>query len=320
MNNLVKEVSPLSPTSPRDAVVGDVQVKHGALPESPWKGAALMSAAMFCAAAIDTSVKALAGSYATAEIVLLRTLFALPVALSIAHREGGFVEAFRTDLPLWHLYRGFLACGATFGFFYGLKFVPLVTAVLLAYVAPLLVVLLSYPLIGERVGLRRWIGVLVGFSGTVSIVASGGGGEVSEFMQHPAVFAIFGSATCWALILVSNRQLAGRERPATLAIYMMPISGLVALILTLAGDWVTPEGSDWGLFAIAGVGSACIHFLAAVASRYARAATLAPFEYSNLIWVAIASWLFWGEVPELLTIAGGLAILLGGFIAARGHN
>ena len=114
MNNLVKEVSPLSPTSPRDAVVVDVQVKRGALPESPWKGAALMSAAMFCAAAIDTSVKALAGSYATAEIVLLRTLFALPVALSIAHREGGFVEAFRTDLPLWHLYRGFLACGATF--------------------------------------------------------------------------------------------------------------------------------------------------------------------------------------------------------------
>lgn len=279
-----------------------------------------MSAAMFCAAAIDTSVKALAGTYSTAEIVLLRTIFAIPVALSIAHREGGIARAFYTKLPLWHLYRGCLACGATFGFFYGLKFVTLVTAVLLAYVAPLLVVLLSYPLIGERVGARRWVGVLVGFSGTVSIVASGGGVETTQFVLHPAVFSILGSATCWALILVSNRQLAGRERPATLAVYMMPISGLVALTLTAFGSWVTPKGWDWGLFVIAGVGSACIHFLAALASRYARAATLAPFEYTNLIWVAIASWLFWGEIPGLLTVAGGGAILLGGFIAARAHN
>lgn len=280
----------------------------------------MMSAAMFCAAAIDSSVKALAGTYSTAEIVLLRTLFAIPVALSIAHREGGIVDAFRTELPLWHLYRGCLACGATFGFFYGLKFVPLVTAVLLAYVAPLLVVLLSYPLIGERVGVRRWIGVLVGFSGTVSIVVSGGGIEADGLALHPAVFAILGSAACWALILISNRQLAGRERPATLAVYMMPISGMLALTLSLFGSWVTPTGWDWGLFAIAGVGSAGIHFLAALASRHARAATLAPFEYTNLIWVAIASWLFWGEIPDVMTIGGGAAILLGGFIAARAHN
>ena len=316
---LARDVAPAA-TDLQGTDQSAVEAGPSALPEHAFKGAALMSAAMFCAAAIDTSVKALAGTYSTAEIVLLRTLFAIPVALSIAHREGGVLRAFHTRLPLWHVYRGCLACGATFGFFYGLKFVPLVNAVLLAYVAPLLVVLLSRPLIGERVGARRWIGVLVGFSGTVSIVASGGGIESTEFALHPAVFSILGSATCWALILVSNRQLAGRERPATLAVYMMPISGVVALALTLSGNWVTPTGWDWGLFAIAGVGSACIHFLAALASRYARAATLAPFEYTNLIWVAIASWLFWGEVPDLLTIAGGAAILLGGFIAARAHS
>lgn len=293
----------------RDGGVGEAP--H-ALTDAPLKGALLMMAAMFAAAAIDTSVKALAGSYSTGEIVLLRTLFAIPVTLGIAHTNGGIRAGFRAQLPAWQLYRGALGCGATFGFFYGLSFLPLVTAVLLAYVAPLLVVLLSYPLLREKVGLRRSVGVLVGFGGTMCIV------QPDSLSLHPAVLAVLFSSLCWALMVISNRQLAGRESPATLAIYTLPLSGALAAVLTV-GDWVTPRPNDWPLFVIAGVGAASIHFLAASASRFARAATLAPFEYTNLVWVALAAWMFWAELPDLWTLAGGSAVLVGGFIAVRGR-
>lgn len=272
-----------------------------------------MMAAMFAAAAIDTAVKALSGGYPVSEIVLVRCAFALPLTLLIASHQGGIQQALVTTRPGWHLYRSCISCGATFGFFYGLAYLPLLTAVLLAYISPLLIVLLSHFLLHERVGWRRVAGVFIGFLGTLLIVRPDG------FTLHPAVLAVFASSLCWALLAISNRQLAGKESPASLAIYTLPVSFVLAGFFTV-GEWVTPQGGDWLLFAVAGFGAASIHFLTANASRHARAATLAPLEYTNLVWVALAAYLFWSEVPSGWTLAGGAAIVAGGFVAVRARQ
>lgn len=269
-----------------------------------------MSLAMLMGSAIDISVKAVGDDYATAQIVLLRCLFALPIALYLCQRDGG-LKSLATVHWRWQILRGCFAAGANFGFFYGLAYMPLVTAVLLAYVSPVLIVLLARPLLGERVGLARWLAVLLSFAGVLAVLAPTG------FAHIPAAaWAILGSAACWALLSLSNRKLAGRESPAVLAFYTLPVSGLVALALTL-GEWQPVLRLDWIFFLIAGTAGGLAHLFAASAYRHAPAAAVAPFEYTALIWTAAAGYLFWDEVPSERIWIGGVAIVVGGYLALQ---
>lgn len=273
-------------------------------------GAGFMCLAMLMAAAIDVSVKAVSNDYDTPQIVLLRCLFALPVALLLCHRDGG-IGTLLTPHWRWQIVRGLLAAGANFGFFYALAYIPLVTAVLLAYVSPVLIVLLAYPVLGERVDLGRWIAVGLSFSGVLIVVDPTRIAEV-----HPAFWAVIGSAACWALLSLTNRRMAGKESPAVLAFYTLPVSTLIAMTLTV-GEWQPVANPDWPFFLIAGTAGGLAHLFAASAYRHAPAAVVAPFEYTALLWTAAAGYLFWSEIPDQRIWFGGVAILLGGYLALQ---
>ncbi|TNF86674.1 MAG: DMT family transporter [Gammaproteobacteria bacterium] len=275
-------------------------------------GVSLMSLAMFSAAGIDISVKALTSGFDTPQIVLLRSLFALPVVLLICRYQSG-LRSLATPRWGWQIYRGFLTAGANFGFFYALAHVPIVTALLLSYIGPVLIVLLSRPLLGERVGLHQWLGISVAFTGVVVVL------RPDSLYLPPAALAIFGSALCWALLSISNRRLAGIEPTGVLAFYTVPISALLAGLLTV-GEWTAPAGTDWLLFAIAGGCGASAHLLVAMAYRHANAAVIAPFEYTALIWISLAGYLFWSEKPDAFTWLGGAAVIFGGWLAMRSRE
>jgi drug/metabolite transporter (DMT)-like permease len=277
--------------------------------ESALRGASYMLFAMFLGAGIDVSVKALTADYSTAQIVLLRTLFALPLVLAFCHYQGG-LRSILTPRWGWQIYRGLLTAGANFGFFYGLAYIPLVTAVLLAYISPVLIVLMSRFVLHEHVGARRLLGCALGFVGVLCVL------RPDNIDWHPGMFAILGSSLCWALLSISNRQLAGLESAAALTFHTLPISGALAAILTV-GHWTPPQDVHWALFAVAGLCAGGAHFFVALAYRHARASTIAPLEYTNLIWAGAAAYLFWQEVPSSYTFIGGLAILGGGFLAIR---
>ena len=140
-----------------------------------------------------------------------------------------------------------------------------------------------------------------------------------EFGAHPAVWAIIGSAVCWALLSISNRALAGKVSSSVLTFYTYPVALILAAALTM-GNWITPQGWDWGLFAMAGLGSVVAHGFAALAYRYAAAGVIAPFEYTALIWLSLAGYLFWGEVPTWSVWVGGVAVIFGGYIALRARS
>ncbi len=280
--------------------------------QSLLRGAALMSLAMVAAASIDVSVKALTGDFSTAQIVLLRSLFALPLLLVIVHRQTGVGSIVRVSWT-WQLYRGFLTAGANFGFFYGLAHIPLVTAVMLAYVSPVLIVLLARPLLGESVGFTRGLGVAIGFAGVLVVLQPG------RVTLEPAMLAILGSALCWALLSLSNRRLAGSVSSGVLAFYTVPVSAVLGALLTV-GDWHPPASTDWLLFFIAGCAGGAAHLLTAMAYRWGQASAIAPFEYTALIWTALAGYLFWDEWPELAVWIGGVAVILGGYVALRARG
>ena len=275
-------------------------------------GAGYMSLAMLAGAAIDISVKALAGDFSTAQIVFLRSLLALPIVLAICAQQGVVAELLAPRWG-WQLYRGLLVAGANFGFFYGLAHVPLVTAYMLGYVSPVLIVILARPMLGERVGVRRWIGIMVAFAGVLVVV------QPTTLTISPAELAILGSSACWALLSISNRQLGGQVSTGVLSFYTMPVSALLGGALTVGG-WQAPTTVDWWLFLCAGTAGGVAHTLVAIAYRHARAGVVAPFEYTALIWSALAAWLFWQEAPEPRVWVGGVAVIIGGYIALKGRG
>lgn len=281
-------------------------------PQRILTGVSLMSMAMLAAAGIDVSVKALTDGFDTPQIVLLRSLFALPIVLLICHYQSG-LKSLAEPRWGWQAYRGFLTAGANFGFFYALAQVPIVTALMLSYIGPVLIVLLSRPLLGERVGLHQWLGISLAFIGVIVVL------RPDSLSLPPAALAIFGSALCWALLSISNRRLAGEVPTGVLTFYTVPISALLAGLLTI-GDWTTPVGTDWLLFALAGSCGAGAHLLAAMAYRHANAAVIAPFEYTALIWISFAGYLFWNEQPDAFTWIGGGAVILGGWLAMRSRE
>ena len=127
---------------------------------------------------------------------------------------------------------------------------------MLSYIGPVLIVLLSRPLLGERVGLHQWLGISIAFTGVVVVL------RPDSMSLPPAALAIFGSALCWALLSISNRRLAGEVSTGVLTFYTVPISALLAGMLTV-GNWTPPVGTDWLLFAIAGCCGAGAHLLVA---------------------------------------------------------
>ncbi len=284
-------------------------------------GATFMCTAMFMAACVDVSVKALAGSYGTAQIVLLRIVLSIPLVLAFCHLRGGIPSLLRPHWG-WQCYRGLLAAGANFGFFYSLSQLPLLIAVLLAYIGPVLIVLLARPVLGERIGPARWLGVAVAVSGVLLMLGPGMPRiDPTQPLSGPALgaLAVLASTLCWALLSLSNRKLASRESPAVMLFYTLPVSGLLAALLTV-NDWVPPAPHDWLWFLIAGCCGGAIHFSVVAAYRHAPAGAIAPLEYTNLVWAALAAYLLFGEVPNLSAVAGGGAIITGGYIALRARG
>ena len=199
---------------------------------------------------------------------------------------------------------------------------PLLTAVLLAYIGPVLIVLLARPVLGERIGLIRWLGVAVAFGGVLLMLGPGAPRvDLAEPLSGPmlGVLAVLGSTLCWALLSLSNRQLANRQSPSVMLFYTLPLSGLIAALLTV-NDWVTPTPRDWLWFLLAGCCGGGIHFSIVAAYRYAPASAIAPLEYTNLVWAALAAYLLFGEVPNTSAVLGGAAIIAGGYIALRARD
>lgn len=254
---------------------------------------------------LDLCAKELLQSYSLQEFVLVRSIVGVVIFLSLApHLFGGF-RMLRTRRWKWHVLRSVLATGAMFGFFYGLSKMPLVNALTLGFTAPLMVTALSVPFLGEHVGGRRWMAVIVGFIGVLIMLRPGSG----DFTF--ASVAILIAAFCYACQAISARYLKA-ESMLSLSVYVVAGPMIIAIGMMNGDTWLSPDSKGWLLFLGAGICSviAWIGFIQGY--RTASPALLAPFEYTALIGGAIAGYLIWDEVPDRWVIAGGVIIIASG--------
>ncbi len=259
---------------------------------------------------LDLCAKWLLADYSLIQFVFLRSIFGLLVLMSIARWNGGFASLVTRNWH-WHLLRTLLSCGAMFGFFYGLARMPLVSALTLAFTAPLMVTAMSVPFLGEHVGWRRWLAVCVGFAGVLLILRPG-----SDLLT-PAAGAVLIAAACYAALAVTARKMAVSESSYALSVYVM--SGPLLLSTVLVPErYVAPDLEGWLFFALAGLCSACAWIGIVGGYRRAPPVILAPFEYTALIGAALAGYWIWDEVPDRWVVSGGLIIIGSGiFVVYR---
>ncbi len=251
---------------------------------------ALVLAGLFCMSLMDSLAKVLGEAYAIAQIVLLRNLFGLLPILVMVWRGGGLATV-RCRQPLAQTLRIGFGLGAAFLFFHGLRFLPLAEAFAISFAGPLFITALSIPILGEKVGARRWAAVVVGFLGVLAILRPG-----ADAFRIEALLPL-GAALCYAMVMLITRRLSRSDSTTSILFWTALGSATVAGLLSLRG-WSMPTPGDWGLFAAMGAAGTATMFCMASAYRRAQAAALAPFDYSILLWGLLLGWLIWHELPD----------------------
>ena len=206
----------------------------------------LMLSAALCFMATNGATKYLSAGTSAQQILWIRDGVVLVILIPLVWRAGGR-RRLRTRRPFLHVFRGLLLLGAGLLFVSALGKLPLELCIALTYVSPLFVTALSIPVLGERVGVRRWAAVGVGFLGVLVILRPVGAGFL-WVMLLPVL-----SALCWSMVLVVTRLMRLSERPLTVLLYSSVVGWLVSGPFAWM-SWRTPGDTDWLL--LIGIGLA----------------------------------------------------------------
>jgi drug/metabolite transporter (DMT)-like permease len=215
-----------------------------------------------------------------------------------------------TSRPGLQLMRGVALVSSSLFFVSGLSFLPIAEASATGFVAPLFVTALSIVFLGESVGIRRWLATATGLVGVLIILRPGTGAF------HPAAFFPIVSALGWACTLIMTRMMSGTERALTTMVYSS-IAGLGVLSVLVPFVWVTPSWHDILFGMLIAVASTAGQWIVVLAFRYADASVLAPFSYTQLVWVSVLGFLIFGEVPDIWTVTGAAFIVASGLYTAH---
>lgn len=272
-------------------------------------GILLMVTAMVAFTMLDATAKQLVKTLPPAVAVFGRYFVATVLSLGVMLRSGGF-GLLGTRHPALQILRGLLLTGSTILNFIAIMYLQLAQTAAIFFTIPLWVCALSVPLLGEHVGWRRWVAVAIGFGGVLVIMRPG----TSDF--HWAMLLSIGSAFCGSIYNIVTRKVGARDRAETSLFYVSSI-GMLAAAAPLPWLWQMPQGAQWLMLAFMGLAGSAGHFMLIQAHRLAPASALAPFMYTQIIWMILVGYLLFGDVPELWTIIGaGVVVASGLFVFA----
>jgi drug/metabolite transporter (DMT)-like permease len=271
---------------------------------NPLRGILLMLGVGLSFTILDATAKHLRQSLPVMEIAWGRYLFHL-VVLPLFLGGQSLRSAFRSARPGLQILRSALLLGSTVFFFLAVKHIPLADATAIGFASPLMVTALSVPLLGEQVGIRRWIAVIVGFASVFLIIRPGFG------MVHWAMSLPVLTAACFALYQITTRILSRSDGTHTTYFFSATV-GLAVTTACLPSLWVMPDLWGWLSLVFLGAAGGFSHYLLIRAFALAPASLLAPFAYVQLIWSMPIGYLWFGDFPDLWTIGGGAIVCLSG--------
>ena len=272
--------------------------------DKPLVAIGLFSLAMMMFSATDGAAKYLSSNIAPQQIIFLRFVIVLILILLFCIYRGQW-NILKTTQPTLQILRGLLLAVCSLIFYFALKHLPLELCAAIGFVSPLFVTALSIPFLGERVGLRRWIAVLIGLLSVLMILRPGG---VSFQL---AMLLPLGSSLCWAMALVLTRLMRGSEQALTVLAWSSLV-GVAAVFPLVWPVWVTPNASQWTILILLGVFNGLGQYLVIRAFMLASASLLAPFSYSIIIWSMLIGLIIFNSFPDGITLVGTAILIAAG--------
>lgn len=272
-------------------------------------GIALMLVAFFIFSCIDTSAKWLGVLGLPAlQLSFMRYFPHFVISTILVSKDGLELQKFRSRYFWLLMLRGFMLMAATVLNFIAVGYLPLTLTSTILFSSPILICLLSWPLLGERVGIFRWTAIMLGFAGIVIAI------RPFDESFHWAVILSLSGAFCFALYSILTRRLAGFVSIDVMQFYTGAVGTIMLLPFALY-QWQWPTTLvDWSLLIMLGVFGWGGHQILTEAHRFASAATLTPFGYSFIIYLTVWSYFLFDHLPDIWTVCGALFIISSGMI------
>ena len=288
-------------------------------------GAAILVFGLFLFSLQDIIIKFFSDQYSVLQIVFIRGLVSMLVIallIKLIWRDVAFISS----RPITATARGLTGFFSYLTYYLAVAAMPLAEVVAIVFTMPLFVTAMSALILGEKVGLRRWSAVVVGFIGVLIISSPEG-----EFNKLAVILAFTASIT-YATQTTITRFLSSYDKPLTLAFNSILVftcaSGVLSLLLLgsvisvtsehaslafFARDWRMPEPGHLALMVFLGVNGAAGFYCLSKAYCSAEASAIAPFEYTYIVWAIVFGFVFWNEVPSVTTIIGVLILVSSSF-------
>jgi drug/metabolite transporter (DMT)-like permease len=276
----------------------------------------------------DAIIKSISGDAAVTLAIVLRCVVAFPILVVMAHYEVGLARLASPNLGILIL-RGCLLLVAYTTYFMALPALPLAEAIALYFTVPIIVTVLSGPVLGERVGLKSWASVAAGFIGILIILQPG------SALFEPAALLSLVSAATYASSMVLARRIGAQESAAVMSFYQNAVylagAAIAAAVFSglgieslghpsldfLVRPWSMPNAWDATIMGLCGVIAAAGAWLLTNAYRLANASLVTVFEYTGMIWGPTWGYVIFSEVPRWTTLTGMVIIVASGIYAVR---
>ncbi len=268
----------------------------------------------------DVIIKSISGEYAVHQIVFLRGVFALPLVAVIAHFDGGIFPLKLGSITLQVL-RATSAFASYLVYYMALAAIGLAETAAITFSTPIFVTIFAMLFLGEKIGVFRWIAVVIGLAGVVVIVQPGSG------VFEPAAVLALGAAISYGISIIITRKIGKAAKGGSMTLFTLVLFVIYGAILGavfsnvenssphpslafLYREWIWPAADQWILLLALGVISAIGFFCLAQAYRVAESSVVTPFEYTYLPWSVLWGYVFFAALPSYSTWIG-LTMIVG---------
>ena len=271
-----------------------------------------MVGSVICFSIMDICVKWL-DYYPVGQVLFFRFFIGFIPIFFIIPKDRIF-NFYKTSRPGLHAFRAICGALAIIALFYGLRELPLADVISLTFGGPIFVTVASIFFLSEKVGLKRWSAVIIGFIGMLLIVQPAFI-EINYYYISPIIFCIF-----FACVAISVRSLSKTEPNYTIAFYFTFLCTVLGLGSLFFVEWIMPSAIDALILIVMGLCGSVANLLLTQSYRLAETSLVTPIKYLSLVFAIVFGFLIWSEIPKLLTLFGALLVITSSLIIFMREN